>query len=177
MNKKYFFVFRRENLRFLPMRFPIAQTACSQTFEFVEFNKRMRYGNAFAWTTACVCWVFPEAIFVNAHVASNCISGYRSRDKHWTSVGKKFNCMNSSIGGWRSMDKSFLAERTAWYRSVGFELCACRTIWWIVSSASLSEWVSSRIKWRLNSICSSRLFYKKNENEEKTSRTQGKYFS
>jgi hypothetical protein len=36
----------------LPIKFPKAQTACSQTFECVECNKRNKYGNAFASATA-----------------------------------------------------------------------------------------------------------------------------
>lgn len=53
------------------MILPRAQTACSQTFILPEDSNSRKSGTAPAWTTACVCWDVPEAIFVSAHAASN----------------------------------------------------------------------------------------------------------
>jgi len=120
----FFYFWKKNPLNILPIRFPKAQTACSQTFECVECKRRNKYGKAFASATACVWYELPDAIFVNAHADSNCKSGYWSYVKYWTNIGKKLNCINSSIGGLRSIDKSFRAERIASKRIIGSSLLA-----------------------------------------------------
>ena len=58
------------------MIFPNAQIACSQTFCWRESsNSLKRTGTALAFTTCFVCSELPEAMFVNAHAASNCNDG------------------------------------------------------------------------------------------------------
>lgn len=61
---------------------PKAQTACSQTVWFDEFNKFKNNGTAPADTTACVWSEVPLAIFVNAQDASNCSVGLKKTFKY-----------------------------------------------------------------------------------------------
>lgn len=54
-----------------PAIFPNAQTACSCTSSCGDSNKYINTGTASASITFLVCSDVPEAIFVNAHAASN----------------------------------------------------------------------------------------------------------
>jgi hypothetical protein len=51
--------------------FPRAQTACSRTSRTVEESNSIKIGTAPASITTVVWSEVPEAIFVNAHAASN----------------------------------------------------------------------------------------------------------
>lgn len=91
------------------MMLPSAQTACSQTFWCGEWSSFRNKGMAPACTTLLVCSEVPDAIFVNAHAASNCSDGLLSSSRHDTSMGKMPLFIKGSIGGLRSADSSFLA--------------------------------------------------------------------
>jgi hypothetical protein len=60
-----------DNSRNLPAILPRAHTACSQTFWLPDSSSFTNFGTAPEFTTAFVCSLVPEAIFVNAQAASN----------------------------------------------------------------------------------------------------------
>ena len=111
-----------------PMIFPSAHTACSHTLWCFEFNNCKKSATAPADTTACVCCDVPLlkysfvssltkclnylAIFVSAQAASNWILGWSSRFKLSTRIGNIPEWIKSSIGGFRSDDRSFRAAKS-----------------------------------------------------------------
>ena len=107
---------------------PKAQTACSQTFCWGDFNKLRNKGTALASTTAWVCCDVPEAILVKAQAASNCKEGLSLASRHLTKTGKMPELIRASMGGFRSDDNNFLAAWTATSWVAGSALRAFSTM-------------------------------------------------
>lgn len=117
-----------------PAMFPSAQTACSRTSGSWLLRSSTKIGTAPASMTTCVCWAEPEAMLVSAHAASNwtrvCGDRRNSTNRLTTPVS-----MTRSIGGLRSLDRSFRNLVVAWICS---SICSEKTPLTICGSSSFN---------------------------------------
>ena len=95
-----------------PIMLPSAHTACSHTFWCGDLSKRIKCSTEPASTTAWVWCEEPEAILVSAQAASNCSVGWSSLVRQSTKMGSMLASIIWSIGGFLSLDKSFLEEKS-----------------------------------------------------------------
>src|ERR1700744_4460368 len=117
-----------------PAILPRAQTACSRTSGSWLLRSSTKMGTAPASMTTWVCWAEPEAMFVRAQAASNWTRVWgecrNSTKRRTTPVS-----MTRSMGGLRSLDRSFLNLVVALICS---SMLSEKTPWTIKGSSSLS---------------------------------------
>lgn len=94
----------------IPVIFPSAHTAWSLTLECSEDNRRTNRGTAPASTTVLVCCEVPDAILVNAHVASNCIVTLWVTSNMKTSVTNDFTNFSVAPNNLTSLGTAPLLE-------------------------------------------------------------------
>mmetsp|Transcript_21094 Transcript_21094/g.42842 ORF Transcript_21094/g.42842 Transcript_21094/m.42842 type:complete len:229 (+) Transcript_21094:1541-2227(+) len=97
---------RSRSLALSPAMLPSAHTACSRTSSLGELRSCTNIGTAPRSTQTCVCSEVPEAMFVNAHAASNWSVGRCHLERNSTNLGTTPAFMTCWMGGFLSIDKS-----------------------------------------------------------------------
>lgn len=87
---------------------PRAQMACSLMCGCGDATRLMKAGMAPPSTTAEVCSDVPEAMLVRAQAASNCMGGESDNARKLTNLGIRPAAIMLSIGGFFSLERSFL---------------------------------------------------------------------